>query len=132
MRELEEERRLFYVALTRAERHCVLTSAKNRWRYGKMEFANPSRFLREIDPLLVEVIGEGSEASSLSPWESQRRATRSLFGEDTPRFRTPDLWPRSLWPIVKRKLRVTTLSLCARCLLLLRPSLETMETLFAP
>ena len=86
MRELEEERRLFYVALTRAERHCVLTSAKNRWRYGKMEFANPSRFLREIDPLLVEVIGEGSEASSLSPWESQRRATRSLFGEDTPRF----------------------------------------------
>ena len=37
MRELEEERRLFYVAITRAEKHCILTSAKNRWRYGKME-----------------------------------------------------------------------------------------------
>ncbi len=48
-RELEEERRLFYVAITRAERHCVLTCAKMRWRYGRTEFFNPSPFLREID-----------------------------------------------------------------------------------
>ena len=54
-RELEEERRLLYVAITRAERHCILTCAKNRWRYGKMEFDTPSRFLRDIDPKLLKV-----------------------------------------------------------------------------
>ena len=53
-RELEEERRLLYVAITRAEKHCILTNAKNRWRYGKMEFDNPSRFIDEIDASLVE------------------------------------------------------------------------------
>ncbi len=53
-RELEEERRLLYVAITRAERHCILTNAKNRWRYGKMEFDNPSRFIDEIDASLVD------------------------------------------------------------------------------
>lgn len=54
-RELEEERRLLYVAITRAECHCILTCAKNRWRYGKMEFDTPSRFLRDIDPKLLKV-----------------------------------------------------------------------------
>ena len=53
-RELEEERRLLYVAITRAEKHCFLTNAKNRWRYGKMEFDNPSRFIDEIDPKLMD------------------------------------------------------------------------------
>jgi DNA helicase-2/ATP-dependent DNA helicase PcrA len=50
MREMEEERRLFYVAITRAERHCFLSYAKSRYRYGKMEFGNPSRFLSDIAP----------------------------------------------------------------------------------
>lgn len=54
LRELEEERRLLYVAITRAEKHCVLTSAKNRFRYGKMEFGNPSRFIKEIDSALIQ------------------------------------------------------------------------------
>ena len=57
LRELEEERRLLYVAITRAERHCILTCAKNRWRYGKMEFDTPSRFLKDIDPALMTVEG---------------------------------------------------------------------------
>ena len=57
-RELEEERRLLYVAITRAERHCILTCAKNRWRYGKLEFDTPSRFLRDIDPRLMIVESE--------------------------------------------------------------------------
>ncbi len=52
-RELEEERRLLYVAITRAEKHCILTNAKNRFRYGKMEFDNPSRFIDEIDASLI-------------------------------------------------------------------------------
>ena len=54
LRELEEERRLLYVAITRAEKHCVLTSAKNRFRYGKMEFGNPSRFIKEIDSAFIQ------------------------------------------------------------------------------
>lgn len=54
LRELEEERRLLYVAITRAEKHCVLTSAKNRFRYGKMEFGNPSRFIKEIDSVFIQ------------------------------------------------------------------------------
>ena len=48
-RALEEERRLFYVAITRAEEHCFLSYAKSRFKYGKMEFGNPSRFLKDID-----------------------------------------------------------------------------------
>ena len=54
LRELEEERRLLYVAITRAEKHCVLTSAKNRFRYGKMEFGNPSHFIKEIDSAFIQ------------------------------------------------------------------------------
>ena len=50
---LEEERRLFYVALTRAEKHCFLSYARSRFRYGKMEFSSPSRFLRDIDPQYI-------------------------------------------------------------------------------
>lgn len=48
-RALEEERRLFYVAITRAEEHCYLSYAKTRMRYGKTEFGSPSRFLYDID-----------------------------------------------------------------------------------
>ena len=57
MRELEEERRLLYVAITRAEKHCILTCAQNRFRYGKMEYDTPSRFIKDIDPSLLRVEG---------------------------------------------------------------------------
>ena len=49
IRGLEEERRLFYVAITRAEEHCYLSFAKSRFKFGKMEFGSPSRFLKDID-----------------------------------------------------------------------------------
>lgn len=49
MRGLEEERRLFYVAITRAEEYCFLSFAKSRFKFGKMEFCTPSRFLKDID-----------------------------------------------------------------------------------
>ncbi len=70
-RELEEERRLLYVAITRAEKHCILTNAKNRWRYGSMEFDNPSRFIDEIDPALIDFQDEmgGSAFGGRMPWE---------------------------------------------------------------
>ena len=76
MRELEEERRLLYVAITRAEKHCILTNAQNRFRYGKMEFDNPSRFIEEIDSDLIE--GEGmSRRSSFGGY-----GRRSSYGSD--------------------------------------------------
>ena len=67
LRELEEERRLLYVAITRAEKHCILTFAQCRWRYGKMEFGAPSRFIRDIDPSLLRVEGGGAGASLFGP-----------------------------------------------------------------
>jgi len=54
-RELEEERRLLYVAITRAEKHCILTYARSRWRYGKPEMQEPSRFINDIDPSLMKI-----------------------------------------------------------------------------
>lgn len=60
MRELEEERRLLYVAITRAEKRCIMTCAQNRWRYGKMEYDTPSRFIKDIDPNLLRVDGATS------------------------------------------------------------------------
>lgn len=58
MRELEEERRLLYVAITRAEKHCIMTCAQNRFRYGRMEYDTPSRFIKDIDPRFIVVEGE--------------------------------------------------------------------------
>ena len=54
-KELEEERRLFYVAITRAEEHCYLSFAKSRFKYGKMEFSSPSRFLKDIDAHFLQL-----------------------------------------------------------------------------
>ena len=59
MRELEEERRLLYVAITRAEKHCILTCAQNRVRYGRMEYDTPSRFIKDFDASLIKVEGGG-------------------------------------------------------------------------
>ncbi|MDE5570585.1 MAG: UvrD-helicase domain-containing protein [Prevotella sp.] len=58
MCDLEEERRLFYVAITRAEKHCILTYARNRFRYGKIEYdRQPSRFIKDLDPSLFRIEG---------------------------------------------------------------------------
>ena len=83
VRELEEERRLLYVAITRAEKHCILTNAKNRFRYGKMEFDNPSRFIDEIDSSLIEVQDEmgGSYFGGGSSYDrSASYGERSSYG----------------------------------------------------
>ena len=82
-RELEEERRLLYVAITRAEKHCILTNAKNRFRYGKMEFDNPSRFIDEIDSSLIEAQDEmgGSYFGGGSSYDrSASYGERSSYG----------------------------------------------------
>ena len=83
VRELEEERRLLYVAITRAEKHCILTNAQNRFRYGKMEFDNPSRFIEEINPELIE--GEGMPSRSSFGGFGRRSSygsDRSTYGSD--------------------------------------------------
>ena len=76
MRELEEERRLLYVAITRAEKHCILTCAQNRWRYGRMEYDTPSRFIRDIDPELLQVHSEAGDSGFGS---SQSRKTYNRY-----------------------------------------------------
>ena len=91
LRELEEERRLLYVAITRAEKHCILTNAKNRWRYGKMEFDNPSRFIDEIDGKLIDSQDEagGSLFSSMSDqpeWARAQRSRRPWEDAEQPRY----------------------------------------------
>lgn len=59
-RGIEEERRLLYVAITRAQRHCMLTCAQNRFRYGRMESDTPSRFIRDISPKYLKIEGGGA------------------------------------------------------------------------
>ena len=91
LRELEEERRLLYVAITRAEKHCILTNAKNRWRYGKMEFDNPSRFIDEIDSKLIDSLDEagGSLFGSMSDqpeWARAQRPRRPWEDAEQPRY----------------------------------------------
>lgn len=95
LRELEEERRLLYVAITRAEKHCILTNAKNRWRYGKMEFDNPSRFIDEIDSKLIDsqdeaggsLFGSRADSSSDQPeWARAQRPRRPWEDADHPRY----------------------------------------------
>lgn len=66
-RELEEERRLFYVAITRAKAHCTLTFAKSRYRYGSFEFCEPSRFLKEIDRTYIRMLGDNTTYIKSSP-----------------------------------------------------------------
>lgn len=87
-RALEEERRLFYVAITRAEENCFLSYAKSRFRYGKTEFGFPSRFLKDIDGCYFKQ-GEdmpfareraaASEKSALFGTQRTGNATKGLF-----------------------------------------------------
>ena len=96
MRELEEERRLLYVAITRAEKHCILTCAQNRFRYGRMEYDTPSRFIRDIDPELLDVHSEsggGFEFGSTSRKAYNRydggaygTGTTGVYGRNTRGF----------------------------------------------
>lgn len=97
-RELEEERRLLYVAITRAEKHCYLTWAHSRWLYGKMDsFVNPSRFLEDIDPKLINKRVEGGRASGYGfgdtfssrryPWDDEGASVSRSLDEDEPHRR---------------------------------------------
>ncbi len=90
LRELEEERRLLYVAITRAEKHCTLTCAKNRLRYGKMEMNPTSRFIKDIDPRLMIIEGgrgvsqSASSFSRFGNWDNGYRQTNSRMQNSNP------------------------------------------------
>ena len=79
IKDLEEERRLLYVAITRAEKHCYLTWAHTRWRYGKLDaFVNPSRFISEINPKYLRTKVEGGRSDgSFSSWGGNSSARTS-------------------------------------------------------
>ena len=91
MREIEEERRLLYVAITRAEKHCILTCAQNRFRYGKMEMDSPSRFIKDIEPTLLNVEGGASISSHTSasyrrPVQNPRPVATQFVADAKPRL----------------------------------------------
>jgi DNA helicase-2/ATP-dependent DNA helicase PcrA len=75
--EIEEERRLFYVALTRAEKQATLTYTQCRYRWGKLNDAEPSRFLTEIDPSFIDnrVVESGYQFTPL--------IDTSIFGHES-------------------------------------------------
>lgn len=86
MRELEEERRLLYVAITRAEKHCIMTTAQNRFRYGRVEFDTPSRFIKDIDKRYISVESSGGGESRFSShsgsWMQNPRPVATQFKAD--------------------------------------------------
>ena len=101
--ELEEERRLFYVALTRAEKQAYLTYALSRYRWGKLVDAEPSRFIEEIDEQYVEIV---------TPKEERRfnpMLSADIFGDvdpNTVRYKKPS-YPKAK-PKIQEKFQIST------------------------
>lgn len=102
--ELEEERRLFYVALTRAEKQAYLTYAQSRYQWGKLTDAEPSRFIDEIDDKYLQYLSPvGSRRfRSLSNFDKFDEIDKSKFRQTKP---TPGIPPKGPTPVEKRKLR---------------------------
>ena len=99
MRELEEERRLLYVAITRAEKHCILTCAQNRFRYGRMEYDTPSRFIKDIDPELLEVQDESQGQGRYAP--HRQTSLHDSFGGNYGGSRSPE-WMQNPRPVASQ------------------------------
>lgn len=84
-RDLEEERRLFYVAITRAEEFCTISYARTRFRNGSMNFCNPSRFIRDIDAHYLKIHEQDSFSERLNRfdrWENDLNAERTKWGHN--------------------------------------------------
>lgn len=79
---VEEERRLFYVAITRAEENCVLSYAKSRYRNGKTDFCAPSRFLKDIDRdylAIPSTVGNNGGSSAMGSYSAPTATSEPAF-----------------------------------------------------
>lgn len=111
-REIEEERRLLYVAITRAERFCFLTNAKNRYHFGTMQFNNPSRFLKDIDDAYIETesglpVGEGSRMPWDKPytgsrWQNSNPVASQFKADPKPKITVRKMPERAVDPLSER------------------------------
>lgn len=86
-RAVEEERRLFYVAITRAEQNCVLSYAKSRYRNGKTDMCTPSRFLKDIDAKYLDMPSDAGASDAFA-------SARERYGR--PAFASPFRQPRAV------------------------------------
>ena len=111
-KELEEERRLLYVAITRAERFCYLTNAKNRYHFGTMQFNNPSRFLKDIDPAYIDTEGEPysgrdnrmpwDEPAGSSRWQNANPVASQFKADPRPKITSPRTPEHAIDPLSER------------------------------
>lgn len=91
-RALEEERRLFYVAITRAEENCFISYAKNRYKYGKPEFCNPSRFLKDINPAFLKMPADSGFTPVRNEGYTKRNYERGYERNETYRSSGPSMF----------------------------------------
>ncbi len=101
-RELEEERRLFYVAITRAEERCFISHAQSRFRNGKSNFATPSRFIKDIDPVFLDSPTEEIiQRKPLVDWDDELENERSFFRNT---FKKPAIEPESFHQAIPKRM----------------------------
>ncbi len=112
-RDLEEERRLFYVAITRSKETCHISYAKSRFRHGKSNFCNPSRFINDIDPQFLNLPKESASFSSSSNDRNESSFERRFYREKqkTSPNVAPYQPPRNLKKITPNSPNVTTQTL---------------------
>jgi DNA helicase-2/ATP-dependent DNA helicase PcrA len=106
-RELEEERRLFYVAITRAEELCFISYAKSRFRNGKTNFSNPSRFIKDIDEQFLDMPVESKPAQQkIGDWDDDMEIERNRFQGSFPKpaFKGNNISTQHTLPISPKRL----------------------------
>jgi DNA helicase-2/ATP-dependent DNA helicase PcrA len=108
--ELEEERRLFYVAVTRAEKQAFLTYAQTRYRWGKLIDAEPSRFIEEIDEVYLEYLTPKTEGRYKTLLDSDifGEVDKSKLRSNKPKSGTPPAGPSESQLRKLRKMRPAT------------------------
>jgi len=101
-RELEEERRLFYVAITRAEERCFISYAKSRFKNGKTNFSNPSRFIKDIDVQFLDMpVEQKPKPSRFNDWDEDVETERNRFQSS---FSKPVFNQRVELPVTPKRL----------------------------
>jgi DNA helicase-2/ATP-dependent DNA helicase PcrA len=102
-RELEEERRLFYVAITRAEERCFISYSKSRFRNGKTNFSNPSRFIEDIDKQFLDKPVEiKPKQAQIGNWDDDMEIERNRFNKSSTFSKTT--FKENIAPIVPKRL----------------------------